>query len=84
MPTYEYKCDECGLRFERWQHITDPPLATCPECGGTVHRLLQPVGIIFKGSGFYSTDNRRTSSSTRDEDHRAERGDATPESKESG
>lgn len=61
MPIYEYECDGCGIRFERVQRITDDPLKTCPDCGGHVHRVLQPVGIIFKGSGFYVTDHRATS-----------------------
>lgn len=64
MPTYEYECDECGVVFERFQHFSDDPLEICPECGGSVHRVIQPVGIIFKGSGFYVTDNRGTKSST--------------------
>ena len=62
MPLYEYKCNECGLRFERRQHFSDPPVETCPECDGEVVRLIQPAGIIFKGSGFYVTDNRAKSS----------------------
>jgi len=63
MPMYEYQCKACGIRFERIQHFKDEPLKECPECGGPVHRLIQPVGIIFKGSGFYITDNRQLSSS---------------------
>ncbi len=62
MPLYEYECQVCGVRFEKRQRFDDPPLETCPECGGAVHRLVQPVGIIFKGSGFYVTDNRTASS----------------------
>ncbi len=61
MPVYEYECDACGVRFERVQRITEDPLKTCPECSGHVHRVLQPVGIIFKGSGFYVTDHRAPS-----------------------
>ncbi len=61
MPIYEYECESCGLRFERVQHFSDEPLRTCPECEGPVHRVIQPVGIIFKGSGFYVTDNRSKS-----------------------
>jgi putative FmdB family regulatory protein len=59
MPIYEYECDSCRIRFERLQHFKDEPIKECPECGGTVHRVLQPVGIIFKGSGFYITDHRQ-------------------------
>ncbi|MBN1977934.1 MAG: hypothetical protein JW918_11070 [Anaerolineae bacterium] len=64
MPLYEYQCDDCGLRFERRQPITADPLEKCPECGGNVHRLIHPVGVIFKGKGFYVTDNRKAKSST--------------------
>ena len=56
MPRYEYQCSECGVRFERVQSFNDAPLKTCPECAGEVHRLIGPVGVIFKGSGFYVTD----------------------------
>ncbi|OQA42537.1 MAG: Zinc ribbon domain protein [Chloroflexi bacterium ADurb.Bin325] len=62
MPTYEYECEQCGVRFERLQRMTDPALVECPECGGHVHRVMQPVGVIFKGSGFYVTDNKGKSS----------------------
>ncbi len=58
MPVYEYQCKACGVRFERVQRFSDDPVRVCPECGGEVYRLLQPVGIIFKGSGFYATDHR--------------------------
>jgi len=57
MPTYEYLCRVCSHRFETWQKMTDDPLSTCPECGGTIRRVLFPAGIVFKGSGFYKTDN---------------------------
>jgi len=62
MPIYEYECEACGIHFERKQHFTDEPLHSCPDCGGPVHRVLHPVGIIFKGPGFYVTDNRSSSS----------------------
>jgi len=61
MPTYVYQCDKCGVQFERRQRVTDDPLTTCPECEGRVHRVLQPVGIVFKGSGWYCTDSRSPS-----------------------
>lgn len=64
MPTYVYQCDKCGITFEREQHISEPPLTKCPECGGHVHRIIQPVGIVFKGPGFYVTDNRTTTTPT--------------------
>jgi putative FmdB family regulatory protein len=61
MPTYDYVCDACGNRFEEWQKITDEPIALCPVCGGPVHRVIYPVGLVFKGGGFYKTDNRSAS-----------------------
>ena len=62
MPTYVYECSDCGVKFERLQSYSDPALRDCPECGGHVHRVIQPVGVIFKGSGFYVTDNKGKSS----------------------
>ena len=64
MPRYEYQCSECGVRFERNQHFNDAPITVCPECEGKVHRLIGPVGVVFKGSGFYSTDNKKGKSSS--------------------
>jgi len=58
MPIYAYECKDCGVRFERRQSFSDEPIRVCPECEGTTHRLIQPAGVIFKGSGFYVTDNR--------------------------
>jgi putative FmdB family regulatory protein len=86
MPLYEYQCGTCGVRFERRQHINDEPVKICPECGGEVHRLIQPVGIIFKGSGFYVTDNRAKSStsgtkSTKKPSKTSEESKSTSESK---
>ncbi len=63
MPIYEYECTSCGHRFEVKQRFSDEPVATCPECGNSVRRLLYPAGIIFKGSGFYVTDYKRNNSS---------------------
>jgi putative FmdB family regulatory protein len=60
MPTYEYECQTCGHRFETFQSMQDKPLKTCPECGGTVRRLLGAgAAVIFKGSGFHATDDRQ-------------------------
>ena len=57
MPTYEYKCDSCGIEFERFQRINDDPIKLCPECGGEVRRLISSGGgLVFKGPGFYATD----------------------------
>ena len=72
MPTYAYGCDKCGFRFDRYQGFDDPPLTECPECGeDALRRLITPVGVVFKGSGFYSTDHRSPSgqgSSRRNDD----------------
>ena len=64
MPTYEYKCRACGYIFEKFQNMKDKPITKCPRCNGTVQRLISGgAGVIFKGSGFYVTDNRQSSSS---------------------
>src|SRR5260370_41909590 len=56
MPTYGYRCSNCGHEFEIQQKITDQPLKACPKCQGKLSKVLYPVGISFKGSGFYTTD----------------------------
>ena len=56
MPVYEYACTACGERTEKKQSFDDPPLEECSNCGGKLRKLYSPVGIVFKGSGFYSTD----------------------------
>ena len=56
MPTYGYRCGSCGHEFEIQQRITDQALARCPKCGGKLSKMLYPAGIIFKGSGYYTTD----------------------------
>ena len=61
MPVYGYRCSR-GHQFEVQQRITEPPLTQCPECGAPVTRVFYPVGIIFKGGGFYKTDSRGSSS----------------------
>ncbi len=59
MPTYEYKCKSCQEKFEELQKITDPAIDKCPHCGGPVERIISGgAGMVFKGSGFYITDNR--------------------------
>jgi putative FmdB family regulatory protein len=63
MPVYGYRCSR-GHHFEVTQRITDSPLAQCPECGAPVTRVFYPVGIVFKGSGFYKTDSRGTGASS--------------------
>ncbi len=59
MPTYEYRCPECGNRFEKFQRMTEQPVAECPRCGAAAERRLSAgAGLLFKGSGFYITDYR--------------------------
>jgi putative FmdB family regulatory protein len=62
VPTYEYVCVSCGNHFDTVQSFSDPPLERCEICGGQLRRVFHPAGILFKGSGFYSTDNRRAGS----------------------
>jgi putative FmdB family regulatory protein len=64
MPIYTYRCTECGVQFDKQQKFTDQPLKRCPECAkNSLQKVFQPVGIVFKGSGFYSTDHRSPSGS---------------------
>ncbi|KPL07646.1 FmdB family transcriptional regulator [bacterium SM23_57] len=66
MPIYTYQCENCGVRFERQQKFSDEPLKRCPECKqNTLRKVYLPVGIVFKGSGFYATDNRSPSGGSR-------------------
>ena len=64
MPTYQYACTSCGERLEAVQKFSDDPLTECPACGGTLRKVFSPVGVVFKGSGFYKTDSRSKSSSS--------------------
>lgn len=61
MPTYGYRCQKCADEFDVVQKMTDKPVTECPKCGGAVKRIFHPIGIIFKGSGFYTTDNKKQS-----------------------
>ena len=62
MPVYTYRCEECGIQFEQTQKFSDAPLSKCPECGKkSLRKVYTPVGIVFKGSGFYATDHRSPS-----------------------
>ena len=64
MPTYEYLCEKCGYKFEKFQNMSDEPIKECPKCNGNTRRLIgKGAGVIFKGSGFYATDYRRSNSS---------------------
>jgi putative FmdB family regulatory protein len=62
MPVYTYRCENCGFQFDRFQKFTENALTRCPECGKkSLRKVYSPVGIVFKGSGFYSTDHRSPS-----------------------
>jgi putative FmdB family regulatory protein len=64
VPTYQYTCTDCGEPVEVVQKFTDDPLSVCATCGGRLRKVFSPVGIVFKGSGFYRTDSRNGSSSS--------------------
>ena len=60
MPTYAYRCTNCAHEFEAFQKFSEDPLTQCPECGSSIRRIFQPVGIVFKGSGWYINDSRKS------------------------
>ena len=66
MPIYEYACTVCGERTEARQGFTDPPLTECPICQGSLRKLYSPVGIVFKGTGFYATESRKGRESSKE------------------
>ena len=70
MPVYTYRCTNCGFVFDQQQKFSDSPLTKCPECEKkTLQKVYQPVGIVFKGSGFYATDHRSPSGQTSHSHH---------------
>ena len=64
MPTYQYACTECGHAFEQVQSFSEDSLTVCPECEGKLRKVFNAVGVVFKGSGFYRTDNRAEAKSS--------------------
>lgn len=85
LPTYEYRCDSCEENFDVVQSFQDDPLSACPTCGSPVRKVFGNVGIVFKGSGFYKTDSRNGSSSTkRSEGDAAPTGDSTSDNSSAG
>ncbi|MFF4412433.1 FmdB family zinc ribbon protein [Streptosporangium sp. NPDC001559] len=64
MPTYQYACSACGNEFDIVQKFSDDALTECPSCAGELRKVFSAVGIVFKGSGFYRTDSRSSSTST--------------------
>ncbi len=80
MPVYTYRCENCGVQFERTQKFSELPLNWCPECGKkTLRKVYTPVGIVFKGSGFYATDHRSPSGAPRTTPHTTESKDGSTE-----
>ena len=86
MPTYQYVCTECGGQLEAVQKFTDDPLTVHEDCGGRLRKVFSPVGIVFKGSGFYRTDSRSGSSSATSSSTSPKSDDsaASPSSSDSG
>jgi putative FmdB family regulatory protein len=89
MPVYTYRCDSCGVQFEKHQSFNDVPLKTCPECRKkSLRKVITPTKIIFKGSGFYATDHKSSSgaasrSDTPEKKSSEKKAESSPETKSS-
>ena len=82
MPIYTYHCDNCGVTFDKRQSFSDDPLKTCPECEvEALHKVYQPVGIVFKGKGFYATDHKSASGMRHSDTKSESSSDSSAESK---
>ncbi|GAA3711177.1 hypothetical protein GCM10022204_32370 [Microlunatus aurantiacus] len=81
MPTYQYRCTECGNELEAVQKFTDPALTECPTCAGQLRKVFNAVGVVFKGSGFYRTDSRADAKSGAGSGAKADNGSGTSEKK---
>jgi putative FmdB family regulatory protein len=80
MPIYTYRCENCGVRFEKQQSFDDQPLLRCPDCGKkALKKVYQPVGIVFKGSGFYATDHHSPSGQGKTKAEKKEPGESKDE-----
>jgi len=77
MPTYQYACTSCGERLEVVQKFSDDPLTVCPACSGALRKVFSPVGVVFKGSGFYKTDSRSSRSSSSSSSSSSSGGDSS-------
>lgn len=84
MPIYEYECTACKHRFDRYQSFSEAAVTSCPECGSPVRKVLQPVGIVFKGSGWYKTDSRSSSANGKADAAKEPAAGASAEAKASG
>jgi putative FmdB family regulatory protein len=79
MPTYTYRCESCGIRFDQKQSFQDAPLTRCPECNeNSLRKVIAPVGIVFKGSGWYATDHKSPSGAARPVKNEGEAAPAKP------
>jgi len=83
VPTYEYACAECGERLEAVQKFSDDPLTVCPACAGRLRKVFSPVGIVFKGSGFYRTDSRASANGAKDKQPNGASSDSSSASEKS-
>jgi putative FmdB family regulatory protein len=83
VPTYQYTCTDCGEPVEAVQKFTDAPLTVCAACGGRLRKVFSPVGIVFKGSGFYRTDSRNGASAPAPKDKEKVPSDSSSSSSES-
>ena len=82
MPIYIYRCENCGVQFERHQSFTDEPLKRCPECSkNSLRKVLTPAGIVFKGSGWYATDHKSASGLNRPPKSESKESSSSSESK---
>lgn len=84
MPTYEYACDSCGRHIEVVHGFNDDPPRSCEKCGGDLHKVFHPVGIVFKGSGFYKTDSRPAAGEKSEKSSDKSRDKSSDKSKDSG
>ena len=77
MPTYAYRCASCGHAFEQFQRMSDDALTECPECAGRIKRVIYPVGVVFKGSGWYINDSRESRNGKKSADDGSEKAEKT-------
>lgn len=84
MPTYTYRCDACSHEFDIFQKFADDALRECPECGAAIRRVIHPVGVVFKGSGWYITDNRAASQRDESSSSKSSKSDGAGDAEKKG
>lgn len=84
MPTYAYRCTECGHAFDIYQSFTEDSLTVCPECSGKLRKVLSPVGVVFKGSGFYRNDSRSATTTSESASPSKDSGPSSSATKDGG